>query len=69
MTTHPHPVSGQVRCEVCKKEVPRADAVDFEVGDYVAHFCGLECYARWKGREVPAEAGEPAPDSGRVSRQ
>lgn len=48
----------QVSCEVCKKEVPQSSAVDFEVGDYVAHFCGLECYAQWKNR--PAE--EVAPD-------
>jgi hypothetical protein len=60
MTSHPqaHPVSEQVRCEVCQKEVRRADAVDFEVGDYVAHFCGLECYAQWKGfRATDEEAG------------
>ena len=66
MTSYPsfHALSEQVRCEVCKKEVPRADAVDFEVGDYVAHFCGLECYAQWKGREATtgvAEDGDAQP--------
>ncbi len=50
------PLSEQVSCEVCLKEVPLAEAVDFEVGDYVAHFCGLECYAQWKGRETEAGA-------------
>ncbi|MDD2700250.1 MAG: DUF3330 domain-containing protein [Sideroxydans sp.] len=52
-------LSESVKCAVCKKEVPRADAVDFEVGDYVAHFCGLECYAQWQDRRVT----EDEPDS------
>lgn len=57
MTHHPQtlPSSEQVSCEVCKKEVPQSAAVNFEVSDYVAYFCGLECYVQWKGRD-PAEA-------------
>ncbi|MBU1215190.1 MAG: DUF3330 domain-containing protein [Gammaproteobacteria bacterium] len=63
MTSHPEslPLSEQVSCEVCLKEVPQSSAVDYEVGDYVAHFCGLECYAQWKGRggkDAPAESSE-----------
>jgi hypothetical protein len=66
MTTHPQalPLSEKVSCEVCKKEVPRSAAVNFEVKDYVAHFCGLECYAQWKGREAAtgtAEDGDAQP--------
>jgi len=57
-------LSEQVSCEVCMKEVPQSSAVDFEVGDYVAHFCGLECYAQWKGNR-PAE--EAAPDGDKQS--
>lgn len=58
------PIPEQVTCEVCLKEVPASVAVDLEVGGYVAHFCGLECYARWKGRnaaeaDTEGEAGEP----------
>ena len=52
------PLSEQVSCEVCLKEVPLSTAVDFEVGDYVAHFCGLECYAQWKGRDGKGAASE-----------
>jgi hypothetical protein len=60
MTTHPEalPLSEQVSCEVCKKEVPRSAAVNFEVNDYVAHFCGLECYAKWKGRGTAEGSSE-----------
>ncbi len=50
MTDKPQslPLSEQVSCAVCLKEVPKSAAVNFEASDYVAHFCGLECYARWK---------------------
>ena len=37
-----------VPCEVCLKEVPRSDATTSEVDDYVAHFCGIDCYDKWQ---------------------
>jgi len=37
-----------VACEVCLKEVPISEAKSDEASDYVFHFCGLECYAKWK---------------------
>ena len=37
----------QVACSVCQHEVPVSEALSFEASDYVAHFCGLECYRRW----------------------
>lgn len=52
----------QVSCEVCKKEVPQSAAVNFEVNDYVAHFCGLECYAQWKGRGTAEGSSEDGDD-------
>lgn len=60
MTIEPQtvPLSEQVSCAVCLKEVPQSTAVDFEVGDYVAHFCGLECYAQWKGRDAAEKPAE-----------
>jgi hypothetical protein len=44
------PKSGveQVPCEVCLKEIPVSEAKIAEAADYVAYFCGLECYTRWK---------------------
>ena len=37
-----------VPCDVCRKEVPLSAAVVPEAADYVAHFCGLDCYEQWK---------------------
>jgi len=34
-------------CAVCECEVPLSEAVVPEASDYVAYFCGLECYDRW----------------------
>jgi len=34
-------------CAACGREVPLSEAVVPEASDYVAYFCGLECYARW----------------------
>jgi uncharacterized protein DUF3330 len=38
----------QVFCAVCEHEVPLSEAVVREASDYMAHFCGLECYERWR---------------------
>jgi hypothetical protein len=47
------PVEPQrVPCEVCLKEVPRSEAAMAEARDYVAYFCGLDCYEKWR-RERP----------------
>ena len=40
--------ASQVPCAVCEHEVPVSEAVVREASDYVAHFCGLECYERWR---------------------
>jgi hypothetical protein len=37
----------RVPCEVCLKEVPKSEAAIAEARDYVAYFCGLECYEKW----------------------
>ena len=37
-----------VSCEVCLKEIPISEAKNEEATDYVVHFCGLDCYAKWK---------------------
>lgn len=36
-----------VPCEVCLKEVPRSEAKNIEVDDYMLHFCGIDCYDKW----------------------
>ena len=40
----------QVSCTVCAHEVPLSEAVVSEAADYMAHFCGLDCYAEWVTR-------------------
>ena len=53
--------AGQVACEICMKEIPQSEAMVAEATDYVLHFCGLECYAKWKARdEKPKQAGGSA---------
>lgn len=43
-----------VSCEVCLAEVPGDLATSFDGQDYVHHFCGLDCLARWhKGSHPP----------------
>ena len=46
---------GRVACEICLKEVPRSEATVPEATDYVAYFCGLDCYEKWK-----SQSGETA---------
>ncbi len=49
-----------VSCEVCLKQVPVSEATVAEAADYFVHFCGLECYAKWKQQrgEPPAPEGK-----------
>lgn len=39
-----------VACDICMNEVPKSEAVIPEASDYVAHFCGLDCYEKWKNQ-------------------
>lgn len=54
MTTRPRPdtVAEKTPCDVCHKEIPLSEAMRFETEDYVAHFCGLECFSTWKDRRA-----------------
>ena len=40
-----------IACEICMKEIPISEAKSEEASGYVAHFCGLECYAIWKAQQ------------------
>ena len=37
-----------VECELCLKEIPESAAFTPQGEDYVAHFCGIECYERFR---------------------
>src|SRR5262245_6449923 len=43
------PVS-YVPCSVCQREIPLSAAAWRESSDYVAYFCGFECYDRWRNQ-------------------
>jgi hypothetical protein len=49
------PESQRVPCEVCLKEVPKSEAEMAEARDYVAYFCGLECYDKWRRERAEAD--------------
>jgi len=64
MTTKDDPAKTEtVECDVCLKEVPASEAVVPEDTDYVAHFCGIECYEKWKQR-MPKKPDEQAEEPG-----
>jgi len=51
MSKKEHSLDELIQCEVCLKEVPASDAESSETADYVAHFCGLECYQQWHDKK------------------
>ena len=36
-----------ISCEICLKSVPKQDSHSVEADEYVAYFCGLDCYDIW----------------------
>jgi hypothetical protein len=40
------------------KEVPIDEANSFEAVDYVIHFCGLECFEKWKQKKQSQQEGD-----------
>jgi hypothetical protein len=63
MTTQDKPLEPvRVACEICLKEIPKSEAVVPEASDYVAYFCGLECYEQWR-RQSDKAAVQPSPGS------
>ena len=45
-------------CNICLKEVPISEAVIPEASDYVAYYCGVDCYDVWRN-----QAGNPIQES------
>jgi len=64
MATSSNPVEpALVSCEVCQKEVPISEAIVPEANDYFVHFCGIECYEKWKRQGgKPREPAVPPAD-------
>lgn len=49
--------SEKIVCEACLDEMPSNEGMNFETEDYVAHFCGIECYAQWKEQAAKEATG------------
>lgn len=47
-TNNPPVVAEHVTCKMCMKEIPISEAIVPEATDYVAHFCGVKCYDKWR---------------------
>ena len=35
-------------CDQCIREIPVSEDVSGEAGDYIMHYCRIECYEDWK---------------------
>lgn len=47
-----------VTCDVCLAEIPESVAMSSEADEYTQHFCGIECYKKWRESEKPEKAPE-----------
>lgn len=50
-TEQPQEEVSQLDCELCLQEIPVSEDRSDEVREYVAHYCGIECYQRWRAGE------------------
>lgn len=42
-----------VKCAVCRREIPRADAMTEEGEDYVRWYCGFDCFQKRQQSRLP----------------
>lgn len=54
----PKPGEPWVECEYCLKAIPESAAFVPEGEDYVAHFCGIECYRQFQLKRQKQESGK-----------
>jgi len=47
-----------ISCEICLKTIPKESAEHAETEDYVAYFCGLDCYDEWAKQNPQPEASD-----------
>jgi len=59
MTKKPTPKEPEnVTCDICLAEIPESVAMSSEADEYTQHFCGIECYTRWRENEEPEKNQE-----------
>ncbi len=46
-----------IACAVCLKDIPASVAFSQEGDEYAQHFCGLECYDKWKQQQTEEPEG------------
>ena len=51
-------VAGKTTCPTCSAELDPVDAYRVDAEEYVFHFCGAECFERWRRQQ---EGGKGAP--------
>lgn len=47
-----------ISCEICLTSIPKERAQHAETDDYVAYFCGLECYDQWVKQNPRSESSD-----------
>lgn len=59
MTNKPTPKEPRnVSCKVCLAEIPESVATSSEGDEYTQHFCGIECYDKWREKEESSTTAE-----------
>jgi hypothetical protein len=43
--------TGKVSCRACSTEIDPVDSYRIDAEEYVYHFCGTDCYARWQDEQ------------------
>ena len=57
MTHLPIPDDAEsLNCDICTREIPADSMHSSEIDDYVVHYCGIECYEKWKLQQEEAES-------------
>lgn len=54
----PEPVS----CEICHREIPKADSLTIEGQEYAYYFCGHGCYSRWHALNMKQKKNKTPPE-------
>lgn len=52
-----------VACDMCLKEIPESVAVSSEGDEYTQHFCGIECYQKWRTEKDTGQQPRKADDA------
>ena len=51
MNVNPQISYEKIDCEICLTEIPISEATNEEACEYVAYFCGLDCYDTWRKQQ------------------